>query len=155
MFGIVRKKIARVIKIDYHEVIQRVFMDPEIQHEMIRLNTRDQLFDKGENSLGVRLETIGGEYSFVTILRKNREGLPSDHITLFQEGKFYASFEVVANRGDDFIIIKADSMKNGVDILERWGIEVLGLNKENTKWLVNEIRKKIIKEFRSALRAAA
>jgi len=147
-------KLSGIARINAHAVIQEIFQDKTIQDEIVRLNTIDQLFEKGENSLGVRLENIGGEYSYVTILRKNQLGQPFDHITLKDNGDFYKSFEVIANTGDTYVTIKTNPFKEGKNILDRWGADVVGLNTENTQWLRNEIRTQIISKVKILVLAA-
>lgn len=154
MLTLVINKLSSIIRLDYHDIIQRALQDSTIQNEIIRLNTLDQLFDKGQNSLGVRLEYVGGIYSQITINRKSQLGQPFDHITLKDKGDFYDSFEVIANTGETYATIKANSIKEGKDILDRWGVEVIGLNPENTQWLRNEIKNWIIEEIKQTFKAA-
>lgn len=154
MLKLVRNKLSAVIKIDYHEIIQEALQDKAIQDEIIKLNTQDQLFERGENSLGIRLEEVGGIYSQITINRKSQLGQPYDHITLKDTGNFYESFEVEAKTGERYATIKANSIKDGVDILDRWGVEVIGLNAENTQWLRNEIKNWIIRRLKAVYLAA-
>lgn len=154
MLKLVRNKLSAIIQLDYHEIIQQALQDKYIQDEIIRLNTLDQLFDKGENSLGIRLENEGGIYSQITINRKSQLGQPFDHITLKDTGAFYQSFEVIANTGETYATIKANSIKDGKDILDRWGVEVIGLNPENTQWLRNEIKNWIIERIKQEYQAA-
>jgi hypothetical protein len=147
-------KLNNIARIEVGPIIQSIFQEGNIQDEIIRLNTIDQLFEKGENSLGIRLENIGGDYSYFTILRKNQLGQPADHVTLHDTGKFYDSFEVIANTGDDYVTIKTNPFKDGENILDRWGVEVVGLNKENTIWLINEIRTKMVAKIKAYILAA-
>jgi hypothetical protein len=148
------KKLDNIARIDVGEIIQGVFMDRSIQDEIIRLNTLDQLFEKGENRLGIKLESVGGEYASYTVSSKQIKGQPVDRVTLFSEGEFYDSFEVIANAGDDFLTIKTNPFKDGKNILDRWGVEVIGLNQENTAWLRNEIKKRIISQVKEMVLAA-
>lgn len=154
MLNLVRNKLSAIVNIDAHAIIQESLQDRAIQEEMIRLNTLDQLFEKGENSLGIRLELEGGIYSQITINRKNQLGQPFDHVTLKDTGEFYQSFEVIANTGETYATIKANSIKDGKDILDRWGVEVIGLNVENTQWLRNEIKNWIIERIKQTYLAA-
>jgi len=154
MLKLVRNKLSAIIKLDYHEIIQQALQDKSIQDEIIRLNTLDQLFDKGENSLGIRLEDVGGEYSKMTISYKIIRGQPADRITLKDTGEFYQSFEIIANTGDKYAKIWANPIKNDKDILKRWGVEVLGLNEENTQWLRDEIKNRIIERIKQEYQAA-
>lgn len=147
-------KLNNIARIEVGPIIQSIFQEGNIQDEIIRLNTIDQLFEKGENSLGIRLETIGGEYKSYTVFRKQIKGQPVDRVTLKDTGEFYESFEVIANTGDTYITIKTNPFKDGENILDRWGVEVVGLNKENTIWLINEIRTKMVAKIKAYILAA-
>ena len=77
-------------------------IDREVQDEIIRLNTEDQLYEEGIDSQGRSL----GEYTPYTIEIKKSKGQRVDHITLKDTGAFYASFKVRATKTD--LIIEAD-----------------------------------------------
>lgn len=112
---------------------------------IIQLNTEDQLFNKGINSSGVNLERIGGYYSGKTVRIKKEKGQPVDRVTLKDTGAFYRSFEVFLD-GQNNIGITAASVKDGTDILERWGENVLGLTSEN-KAKVSEVARPMLIEL--------
>jgi hypothetical protein len=148
-------KLNNIARIEVGPIIQSIFQEGNIQDEIIRLNTIDQLFEKGENSLGIRLENIGGPYSQATVQIKQEKGQPTDRITLRDKGDFYNSWEVIANTGDTYITIKVDPWKAGpTNLLDEWGVEVVGLNKENTIWLINEIRTKMVAKIKAYILAA-
>lgn len=127
--------------------------DQEFMDLIVKLNTEKQLFDKGINSQGIRLEKIGAlkhdGYSPSTILGiyglfdgKIAKGQPIDRITLKDGGNFYASFRVILNSNHD-LQITANPIKAGIDILERWGKEVIGLTDENLQIVIDFARIKV------------
>jgi len=129
-------------------ILKAILTERQTQEFLIKLNTRDQLFDKGEGSDGVKLEDIGGPYKDNTIYGvpgqypgKLELGLPIDRITLFQTGEFYESFRIEINL--PYIDIFADDLKDGVRLTERWGNNILGLNATNkllfTQFLENRV----------------
>ena len=78
----------------WFEVITR-----DVQLEIIRLNTMDQLFDEGidanDNSIG--------DYSDASV---QIYGKRAGHITLHDEGDFYASFRVKVTNNEILILAK-------------------------------------------------
>jgi len=127
----------RIININIHVVINTIIQRKEFKDYIIHLNTNDQLFDEGIDSLGVSL----GEYSPFTKEAKKEKGLPFDRITLFDEGDFHQSWEVDAtNLNADYFEIKADPIKeDGTNLFKEFGINVLGLTEENTSKLSNKL----------------
>lgn len=149
----VRNKVLKWSKIDQSEMIQAILRDTEIQEMIVRLNTQDQLFEKGEDKLGRRLDDIGGGYSPYTIeFYKQPLGLPTDRITLRQTGIFYESFHVVAPMGADYIMIIANPMKDGKDINAEWGGNVIGLNIQNKQRLIDELKVRLLQNLRKYIR---
>ena len=120
-----------------------VFSNEFVQAFTIELNTQGQLFEKGIDSEGIPLKDIGGDYADFTKDIKLFENLPIDRVTLFQEGDFYKSFNIVP--GPDGITIEADTLKEGdIDLRERWGQNILGLTDESRKKLIEEIAPLVI-----------
>ena len=115
-----------------------VFSDGFVQAFTLELNTQGQLFEKGIDAIGKPLKDIGGEYADLTKDLKLLEGLPIDRVTLFQEGDFYKSFNLIP--GSDGLIIEADTIKEGdEDLQNRWGTNLLGLTDESREKLIQEI----------------
>ena len=126
-----------------------VFSQQENQLFALELNTGapnndefGQLFLHGVDAKGVRLDQIGGEYAPFTKDIKVFEGLPIDRITLYQEGEFYRSFDFIQKQ--DSFIIRANTIKEGEDLRDRWGANILGLNNESLNILANEVLPQII-----------
>ena len=135
--------------LDYASTLFFVFSQEDTQLFAIELNTGapniseyGQLFLHGIDAEGTDLSKIGGEYSPVTKDIKTFEGLPIDRITLYQEGDFYKSWEFI-QKPDEFIL-KADTIKDGQDLQDRWGSDIIGLTDESIKALSTQVLPEII-----------
>lgn len=141
---------TRATMLDSSKILNMILSNSSLQHDIIELNTRGQLFDKGINSKGQKLSSIGGEYSPVTIQISEDKGRPKkgrSHIDLHDTGEFYASFFITL--GEREFYIEADPIKSGgVNLLEDWGEDVLGLTDESKEilkgWLLNELAPKVL-----------
>jgi hypothetical protein len=151
-----RNKVKKIIRIldKQEELIQEIFKSTELQEMIIDLNTRDQLFEKGEDSLGRKLEDIGGGYAPYTISVKIEKGQPTDRVTLKDTGVFYDSFKVVVPSGADYIIIEANPYKEGVNINDEWGGHVIGLKSENLSKIKDYVHEKLLNIVRQKILAA-
>lgn len=133
----------------YADTLFFVFSQDHIQLFAIELNTGSpnnteygQLFLHGIDAQGVPLSRIGGEYAPITKDIKVAEGLPIDRVTLYQEGDFYRSWDFVQQK--DGFILRANTIKEGEDLRERWGDEIIGLTNESIARLNIEIIPEII-----------
>lgn len=129
--------------LDYQSTLFFVFSQEDIQLFAIELNTgapniKDygQLFLHGIDANGVELDRIGGEYSDLTVLLKKNDNLPFDRITLYQEGDFYRSWEFIQRK--DGFVLKADTIKDGEDLQDRYGSNIIGLTNESILELASE-----------------
>jgi hypothetical protein len=107
----------------------RFVIDEQVKQEIIRLNTEDQLRDKGIDSLNKTL----GNYSRTSV---NKFGKRPGHIQLLDTGEFYASFTIAVT--NDQIIIVADTIKEETDLSARYGIDILGLTEDNIDRIIRE-----------------
>ena len=122
-----------------------VFSDDQVQDFVLELNTGGGIFARGIkgqlfsgiDSTGNELADIGGDYSPITIQEKQFKVLPTDRVTLFDEGDFYRSFRIDVSK--ESISILANTIKEGIDLQNRWGDELLGLTDESRSKLINEI----------------
>jgi hypothetical protein len=101
-----------------------------------------QLFLHGIDAEDNFLAQTGGDYAPITQEIKRFEGLPFDRVTLYQEGDFYNSWEFV-QKGDSFTL-KADTIKEGEDLRDRWGPDIIGLNNDSINELASEVLPEII-----------
>lgn len=137
MLEVLKGKINN-LKVDENTAWFHV-INREVQFEIIRLNTEDQLFNEGIDKDGDSL----GDYSNASV---NVYGKRPGHITLKDTGDFYQSFVVkVDNSG---IIINADTQKESTDLSVKYGVEILGLTEEN----IGILRELILVNYREYLR---
>jgi hypothetical protein len=135
------KNLAKnVIALDEKEIFVEVFNDPINQEFVIALNTErggfgvtSQLFDQGIDSNGNSL----GQYALSTIAIKQKQGLPTDRITLFDTGAFYDSFRVRVGNGE--FTITADPVKEDGNLFDDFGEDIVGLTEESRNELVKFI----------------
>ena len=119
----------------------QVVSSPDVKRLILDLNKFNQLFE-GLDADGRELDGIGGSYSFTTIRKKLSKGLPIDRVTLFDEGDFYDTFRLDVS--DVGFIISADTFKEGVDLQDRWGFDLVGLTDESFEQLQDEIKQRLI-----------
>jgi hypothetical protein len=138
MFGEIEDIVDRALRLN-ESVAWFEVNDREVQWEIIRLNTIDQLFNEGILSDGSLLP----EYSEASV---NEYGKRDGHIQLKDTGEFYRSFVVkVDPRGMEIIANtkKGDSLKD--DLASRYGLNILGLTDENENILAKLLTDKYIK----------
>lgn len=132
-------------RLDIDAIALEIIKQKDVQDLIIELNTRKQLFDKGEDSTGKTLASIGGGYSPFTIQIKQAKGQPTNRVTLFDTGDFYASFKIIPEKGG--FIIDSNPEKDDTNLLDEWGEDVEGLQDDNLQIVIDlfadEIRKKI------------
>lgn len=153
MFEQLRKLAQNVIDLDVDSIIRQVLSDAKFQKEIIKLNTEEQLFKRGVNSLGIKLSDIGGDYADFTIQKAIEDGRPKkspSDINLHNEGIFYKTFKVKFQK--DHIDMSANPSRGNSNLFDDWGEEIVGLDSQSrdvvVKFLIKEIpnvlRKKIL-----------
>jgi len=139
--------IENLENIDVNTVIDRFFK--ENKDFILELN-KEQLHDFGERSDGSKI----GKYSRYTKIIKRRKGQITDHITLKDTGKFYKSFTLKL-QGNELIYdanpFKFSSDGGKTNLFEVYGIDVLGLNKENQDYILTLLYEYIEDAFNSVL----
>ena len=145
-----------IIDSNVNRLINTLIKKPEFTKLIIELNTIEQLYEEGVDSLGVSL----GQYSAATIegtssfAGRAERGLRFDHITLFDTGDFYKSWKVDVRSDDDsFFIIDANPIKEDTNLFVEWGVDVLGLTEESMTILNNKLRVELTKEIKKLLQA--
>ena len=131
-------------------IVNRILSRPDIQEFIINFNQL-QLGQQGINSLGVTLESIGGGYSTFTIGEKQAKGQRTDIVTLLDTGEFYESMRVELS--PDYFQIEADTMKDGVNLEDRWSADILGLTDKNLQTLIDVLRNEITEVIRQKIHA--
>lgn len=140
--------------------------NPETLDLIKELNTQEQLFLQGVDAEGVSLDSIGGSYSWPTIIRKKIDGLPFDHTTLYQTGEAYESYEAVVqgDRENKAVIMTMNTIKESGpverskkgkkklskprvtesnDLQDRYGYHIVGLHEQSMQKVIIEIEPKI------------
>lgn len=107
------------------KMIQKIIQENEAA--IIDMNAQEQLFESGENSLGVSIASYA-PYKPITIEIKKLKGQPTNRVTLRDEGDFESSFYLVIS--DKQFEIKASDWKTE-ELVEKYGSSILGLTKEN------------------------
>lgn len=142
LFDPLRRVAVAISSITLDQIMLELSKDREVTDLIVELNTREQLYNKGVDSTGSNLEDIGGFYSFQTVIIKKEKGQPTDRVTLRDTGKFYDSWRVFLDSNHDFEISN-DPIKDGVNILDRWGKNVLGLTDESQAKFNDLVRQKV------------
>ena len=144
MLKSVKHILNKAIKLD--EVKAWKFaIDVDLKKYIIKLNTIDQLFDEGIDSLGDSL----GEYSPFTVELKKIKGQPTDRITLKDTGKFYKTFKIEVK--NDSFFINANPIKEDNNLFDDFGDEIVGLTEENQIKVSKIILDNTIKYIRKQL----
>lgn len=112
---------------------------------VLKLNTNDQLFDSGVDSMGKKIEP---KYTASTVATKRSKGQPTGRVTLRDKGDFHASFFVLYE--DDRFTIFSDDPKAKY-LFDKYGDDVLGLNKESVEALRDKIRGAVLEKFRKSV----
>ena len=148
-FESLRKVVDNTKRLDINKLVITELSTPESKKLIIRLNTQEQLFESGEDSRGIKLETIDSTgrqgYTSRTIQIKRVKGQPTDRVTLKDTGDFYDSFRVISRPNE--IEIVANTFKDGENLEDRWGNFIIGLQEGS----LNEVIKNIIEPYRDAL----
>ena len=145
MFGRLSDIAEIISKIDETEVLTKIWSSPFVQDFIIELNTREQLF-KGDLSNGGKMPDGNPSY----IRSKGNRGAPNGKSTnLFLEGDFYRSFDVIPNKIG--FLIDANTSIHGKDFISIYGLDILGLNDENTEKLTEFVKERIIEYIHELL----
>ena len=111
----------------------------------MRLNTEEQLGRDKTDSLGAHL----GTYSFATEQISKGKKKQGEFIDLKDTGEFWASWKVKVLQ--KFISIDANPIKEGNNLFDDYGEEILGLTDENLQILIDETKGLFIDYYRQNL----
>ena len=148
-FTQLRRQAKAAKELQIQKLLRLLFSDNDIQELVIELNTENQLLEKGIDSQGKSLVSIGGAYAFATVAIKKRKGQETDFVTLKDTGAFYESFEVVP--GKTSFTIEANTFKQGVDLQDRWGEDIVGLTEQSRDILIFNLIPLLISEIEKAI----
>ena len=148
MFGAIIKLCNNAIDLDFNQVMTDTYNEykEDFSDLVVTLNMEEQLFE-GINSLSIPLSEIGGNYSPVTVRIKRLSS--NDVVTLKDTGDFYNSFNVIIE--SDGFVIDSDSIKEGIDLTERWGKDIVGLTDLSKEALIFFLRPLLVETLRNKL----
>ncbi len=151
-----RKFLNGIINLDLDEIVLEITKTSEFKTLVIKLNTEglptSQLFIKGKDALGRSLDSLGGPYSPFTVSEKRRKGQPTNRVTLKDTGDFYLTFEVIPLRGG--FIIEADTIKDGDNLEDRYGNEIVGLDAQNVGIILEFYKRALDNRLKRVLNVA-
>ena len=145
------KLLKKIVSLNQDVLLKRIYSDSKVEQFIVSLNTEgvktSQLYELGEDSKGQSL----GNYTDYSIQLK-LDGFGDsriDHITLKDTGDFYESFEVQPLKAG--FRIKANPLKDGDDLTEHFGEDIIGLNENNKKILARFILPYLQEEIKRAI----
>lgn len=124
------KKVGE--ELDTGEIAKKIVRDND--NILIDMNAQDQLYAKGVNRLGVRIDEYQ-PYRPLTIQVKIEKRQPYDRVTLKDTGEFYDSFYV--ETAEDRFYIKASDEKTNW-LIEKYGAEIFGLTNDSLAEFIND-----------------
>ena len=124
------KKVGE--ELDTGEIAKKIVRDND--NILIDMNAQDQLYAKGVNRLGVRIDEYQ-PYRPLTIQVKIEKRQPYDRVTLKDTGEFYDSFYV--ETAEDRFYIKASDKKTNW-LIKKYGAEIFGLTNDSLAEFIND-----------------
>lgn len=124
------KKIGE--ELDTGTIAKKIVRDND--NILIDMNAQDQLYAKGVNRLGVRIDEYQ-PYRPLTIQVKIEKRQPYDRVTLKDTGEFYDSFYV--ETAEDRFYIKASDEKTNW-LIKKYGAEIFGLTNDSLAEFIND-----------------
>lgn len=155
-FTPIRNLLKVISSLNADEIAFEIAKQPTLEKLVIELNTKDQLFEKGEDSFGKKL--VGknivkdGKYSPLTVSIKRAKGQPTNRVTLFDTGDFYASFNITPYKGG--FVIDADEQKDETNLFDEFGLGILGLNQTNLQIIIEYFKNELLEKVNKRLQAA-
>lgn len=124
------KKVGE--ELDTGEIAKKIVRDNG--NILIDMNAQDQLYAKGVNRLGVRIDEYQ-PYRPLTIQVKIEKRQPYDRVTLKDTGEFYDSFYV--ETAEDRFYVKASDEKTNW-LIKKYGAEIFGLTNDSLAEFIND-----------------
>lgn len=147
-FDALRDKAKRIKSIKINKLLKEVWSDPFTQDFIINLNTEEQLFF-GLRSDGSTLPPYRNQDYFE---QKQSFGLaPNSLINLKLSGDFYKSFDVIPNSVGFLIDAKTNIYPDSGDFIDVYGLDILGLNENNTSKLARHLQEELQIRIRAIL----
>lgn len=118
-------------KLNYIDIFEEAVTQLKPKFEEIQ---KRQLFERGVDGEGKKL----GNYKPSTVARKRIRFQPSEHITLFDTGEYYASKELVVGEGE--FQMTEDPIKNGHSLYDRFGVSIAGWDEISIQEIIFYLR---------------
>lgn len=118
-----------------------------IKDLIIFLNTDDQMGEDSVDSLGNALFNVFTNRGYYSA--NDPKGRAGDSYTLNDTGSFWDSFTVAVQSG--MITIDANPIKGSDNLLETYGVDIIGLTDENLQVLINAALEHFIRWYKSNL----
>ena len=139
-FDALRDKAERIKSIKVDKLLSEVWRDPITQKFIINLNTEEQLFFglKANNEILPRYAS--SEY----LNEKRAAGVAlNPFINLKLSGAFYKSFDIIPNSVGFLIDAKTNLYPDSGDFIDVYGLDILGLNENNTQKLTRHLQEEL------------
>jgi hypothetical protein len=139
-FEALRDQAKRIKSIKINKLLREVWSDPLTQDFIINLNTEEQLFF-GLRSDNTSLPPYRNQDYFE---QKQAFGLaPNSNINLKLSGRFYRSFDIIPNSVGFLIDAKTNLYPDSGDFIDVYGLDILGLNENNTQKLTRHLQEEL------------
>jgi hypothetical protein len=136
MLDAIKRLCINTQRLDENKIVKATLDNSQIQHDIIKLNTDEQLYEQGVFADG----SPTGDYAANTIegtkyyLGKKEKGQRYDHITFRDSGALHASLRF--DNGEKEFALVGNTVKDGVDLEDTYGKPIVGLTNES----VGEVR---------------
>lgn len=137
-FDELRDKANRIKSIQVDKLLSEIWREKETQKFIINLNTEEQLFFGLKSNNEILPRYASSEY----LNEKRAAGVAlNPFINLKLSGAFYKTFDVIPNSVGFLIDAKTNIYPDSGDFIEVYGLDILGLNENNTEklaWYLQE-----------------
>lgn len=128
--------------------MKEVWSDPFTQKFIINLNTEEQLFFGLKANGEILPRYASSEY----LNEKRSAGVAlNPFINLKLTGAFYRTFDVIPNSVGFLIDAKTNIYPDSGDFVDVYGLDILGLNENNTSKLARHLQEELQIRIRSIL----
>ena len=145
MLPIIADKIKAVEEWQRTAEEQVIAEAKQFEKYILRANTEEQLFRRGQDSEGNELFP---PYTPFTVSIKQSKGQPTDRVTLYDTGQFHASF-FVDWRPTEFEIYARDVLTP--KLAGKYGPEIFGLDDNSQQDLIDNLRDPLTDNFRKKI----
>jgi hypothetical protein len=143
------ESLERVMKgmKEWQDNVEEIIIDLAKNEEILieAMNTQDQMYTQGIRADG---NDIRPKYTAFTKVIKRQKGQPTNRVTLRDTGAFHKSVGVKWGR-KEFKLVAGD-MKV-IDLVRKYGPEILGLTQKNVGVLGGVIKPQAIKRFKKMI----